>query len=94
MATQSSTTVGVNVRKAMSMEGISQRQLAKILDISQPSICRRLSGEKDFQVSELLKVAEYLCQPIGDFIPQSSPAVQLTPQAEPAGDSFLTEGAA
>lgn len=90
--------IGSEIRAGLARLGYTQETLGTKLNLSRAAIQRRLSGEVQFRIYELMATAEFLQVPLESLISfqhnQSSPAVQLTPQAEPAGDSFITEGAA
>lgn len=90
--------IASEVRAGLARLGYTQEILGTQLNLSRAAIHRRLSGEVQFRISELMATAEFLQVPLASLISfspnQSSPAVRLTPQAEPAGDSFITEGAA
>lgn len=49
-----------NVRAEMARRNVRQITVAKRLGISQAAISRRLSGETEFSVAELLQVADLL----------------------------------
>lgn len=56
-----------NVRAEMVRAGRSQQDIADLLDLSQPAVSRRLSGEVDFSATELTKLAAYLSVPVSTF---------------------------
>jgi transcriptional regulator with XRE-family HTH domain len=62
----------------MARQNVPQRELGRVLGLSQGAAWRRLKGEVPFDVSELSKVAELLDVPMTQFLP--APAA-----AEPAG---------
>ena len=43
----------------MAKRGISVRDLAKVLDTSEDSVRRRLRGEVEFDLKEIIKLLEY-----------------------------------
>lgn len=51
------TDVGTRVEKARSAAGLSQRQLADITGISQPTLSRIISGDRTAKMPELIAIA-------------------------------------
>lgn len=51
-------TVAAEVRATLARHKISQGAVAQALDLSRPSVSRRLKGELPFTVAELLVVAD------------------------------------
>lgn len=43
----------------MAKHGDTQTTLAKLLNLPNPSICRRLSGETEWSISEIEKICKY-----------------------------------
>jgi transcriptional regulator with XRE-family HTH domain len=52
--------VAATVRAEMARRRVRQTALAKHLDLSQAAVSRRLNGETEFAVGELLAVADLL----------------------------------
>ena len=42
-----------NLRAEMAKQGMKQKQLAELLDVSQPTIWRKLSGKCDWKIGEI-----------------------------------------
>lgn len=61
--------VAREVRSEMLAQGMSQRQLAAHLGLSQPQITKRLNGAIEFRPSELERAAEVLGVPVTKFLP-------------------------
>lgn len=62
-------TVADRVRAAMAERKISGVALANLLGVRQPYLSRRLTGEVDFRVGELERIAETLNVPVTQFLP-------------------------
>lgn len=62
-------TVGANVRAEMARRGVTQRQVAEALGISQPQISKRLAGRIAFDVVELQVIGRMLGLPAHAFLP-------------------------
>jgi transcriptional regulator with XRE-family HTH domain len=56
------------VRAAMARSQKTQRDLAEVLGIDQPSVSLRLRGERSFRAEELAVVAEWLGVPAADLL--------------------------
>lgn len=66
--------VAAEVRAEMARQNVPQRELGRVLGLSQGAAWRRLKGEVPFDVAELAKVAELLKSPMTQFLPEPSPA--------------------
>lgn len=62
--------VGSNIRAELARRGLSQRDLATHLGISQSQLSKRLRGQIDLSVAELSAAAAYLDVPIGALLPE------------------------
>lgn len=51
--------VASEVRALMGRQRVSQTRLAKVLDMSQQSLSRRLTGEQPFNIDELFQLADH-----------------------------------
>lgn len=58
----------------MARNQITAQQLAAELDVSEMWVSRRLRGQVEFTVSELLRVAALLRVPAAELMPASVPA--------------------
>jgi len=56
--------VGASIRSELARRGLNQRDLAERLEISPPSVSRKLSGHLPFSVDELAATAEFLELPV------------------------------
>lgn len=65
--------IGRAVKAALSYSGHSQKDLEKLLDLSQGQISARVNGRVEFRVSELDKVARYLGRSYLDFTGERDP---------------------
>ena len=63
-----------NVRAEMARQGRTQRDLAALLGVSQPTVSARLTGRKDFTVAELRRIAAWLGVPLRALIAEESAA--------------------
>jgi transcriptional regulator with XRE-family HTH domain len=59
-----------NIRAEMARSGITQGILASRLDMSQSAISRRLIGDADWTVDELVRAAEVLGCPLRALLPE------------------------
>ena len=53
----------INVRELkaqMTRCGVTQTQLAKVLDLSYPSVSYKVNGLRDFNREEIIKISEFL----------------------------------
>lgn len=64
-----SSRIGLEVRGAMADKGRKQRDVATLLDLSQPAVSRRLRGVVPFSAEELAAVATYLDVPLETLLP-------------------------
>lgn len=62
----------MNVRAEMARSATSQQDVAALLDLSQPAVSRRLSGEVDFSATELAKLAAHLSVPVAAFFGEAA----------------------
>lgn len=61
-----------NVRAEMARLGRTQRELAVVLGVSQPTVSARLAGRRDFTVAELRTVAKWLGVPLRALIAEEA----------------------
>lgn len=62
-------TVADRVRAVMTEKKISGVALANLLGMTQPYLSRRLTGEVDFRIGELERIADKLGVPVAQFLP-------------------------
>lgn len=60
--------VADNVRLAMRHKRKTQSDLAEVLGFTRQAVSRRLTGQTDFSVTELQKLAEFLDVPPADLL--------------------------
>lgn len=60
MRNSSRPAVVTNIRVAALRAGVSQNDIAEMLGVSQPALSRRMTGDVDFRVAELVAIADYL----------------------------------
>jgi len=65
--------VAAEVRAEMARQNVPQRELGRVLGLSQGAAWRRLKGDVPFDVAELAKVAELLKAPMSQFLPAEEP---------------------
>ena len=68
------TTIAANVRAEVARTRTSQATLAAILNLSQPSISRRLHGATPFSAHELATIATHLDIPVNTFYQHTTTA--------------------
>jgi len=64
--------VAAQVRAELDSQGLSQRDLARELDVTDNFVSRRLRGEVEFSVIELATVAVVLGVPVEQFLGRAS----------------------
>jgi hypothetical protein len=74
--------VGTNVRWIAELRGVSQKELALLIGVTQGSMSRRMSGATDWAPDEMQKVADRLNVPIARLF---SALPHLDSNQEPAG---------
>jgi transcriptional regulator with XRE-family HTH domain len=62
------TNEAANIRAEMARNGLTQRDLAALLGLSQPTVSARLRGRTDFTVSEVRAIARWLGVPVAVLI--------------------------
>lgn len=86
--------IGERVHQCMWRERIPQRKVAEVLDIHQASLSKKLRGERNWTMDELLAVARFLDVPVTDLLPaadyepvpvgrgrgRTTPSIRTTPQ--------------
>lgn len=53
----------------MARQNLSQRQVGDMIGIDQSSLQLRLSGQRPFRAEELVRLADALSVPVGQFLP-------------------------
>ena len=66
--------VAASVRAECARQRVSQRDVARALELSHTSVHRRIRGDVPFDVDELAKIAELLGLSIHDLLPDDSKA--------------------
>lgn len=61
-------TVAAEVRAAMARRNCTQAELAAALNLSQPSVSVRLTGQQPWTVDELAAAARYLGTSLADLV--------------------------
>lgn len=61
--------IAAEVRAEIARQGKSQREIAAMIDVAQPSLQLRLKGDRPFRAEELVKLAEALGVPADRFLP-------------------------
>lgn len=62
------TTIGEKIRLARLEKGYSQKNIADMLYMEQPSFCRLETGMREIRVSELERIAAILEKPAAYFL--------------------------
>jgi transcriptional regulator with XRE-family HTH domain len=60
--------VAAEVRAEVARQNVTQFELARILEIAQPSVSRRLNGKHPFDTDELDKLAAAFGVPVDRFL--------------------------
>lgn len=63
--------VAAEVRAEMARQRVNQREVAKILGVSQPQVSQRLRGEIAFDTEELEKLARAFQVSASQFVPDA-----------------------
>jgi transcriptional regulator with XRE-family HTH domain len=61
--------IAAEVRAELARQGKTQRDIAAVLDLPQPSVQLRLAGKRSFRAEELALLAESLGVPVSQFMP-------------------------
>lgn len=61
--------IAAEVRAELARQQVTQRDLAAVLDMTQPALQLRLVGKRSFRGEELAKIAAYLGVPVTGFLP-------------------------
>jgi transcriptional regulator with XRE-family HTH domain len=61
-----------SIRAEMARQGFTQRDLAGLLGMSQPTVSARMTGRKDFTVSEVRRIAAWLGVPLSRLIAEDA----------------------
>lgn len=61
-------TVAAEIRAEMARQRKTQSDVAECLDFDRASLSLRLSGKRDFKLSELERIAEFLDVPLASLI--------------------------
>ena len=72
MPTETTALLRANLRAELARNGLSQREMAEHLGLSQGSVSSRMRGEIDFGVAEIIAVAEWLDVPVSALIPDAA----------------------
>lgn len=78
--------VGELVHQHMWRQKVTQTSLASTIGVTQPSIARKLRGERPFSIDELLSIAAALNLPITELLPNNE---SPRPGGPDGGDSGL-----
>lgn len=70
---------GRKVRGQLAEHEMNQADAARVLGLSQAAVSRRLTGDVDFTVTELVRLAQWLRIPLGDLLPTVLVAVGTGP---------------
>lgn len=60
--------VASNIKRERELAGISQTEMAKLLEVSQPALAKRESGVSGHSIDDLVSVCGILGIPIGDLL--------------------------
>jgi hypothetical protein len=74
--------IGANVRAEIARHGRTQQGAGTVLHLPQGSVSKRISGDTDWKVSELLILADWLGVTVDDFLVGLP---RLDSNQEPAG---------
>ncbi len=85
-----SKTIGQNIEKLMTKNEISHRQLAKIIEVTHPTISKYLSGEQTIDSEKLSKIAKYFNKPFDYFFDINTDELSLLFRADKPEEA-LTE---
>lgn len=62
------------IRAELARQQMSGSELARRLGMTQPYLSRRLTGEVDFRIGELERIAEVLGVPVAQLFPSAASA--------------------
>lgn len=72
-ATTARNAIASEVRAEIARQQKTQREVAELLHMPQPSLNLRLKGERPFRAEELVVLAEALGVPVERFLPAPAP---------------------
>lgn len=64
--------IAAEVRAEMARQRLTQRDVAKVLDLTQPAVQLRLVGTRAFRAEELVKLADALGVPAAQFLAEDA----------------------
>lgn len=62
------------IRAELENQGISARELARRIDVTQSYLWARMNGDVEFRTGDLEKIADALGVPVSKFMPDTTPA--------------------
>lgn len=74
MSQTPSEATGANIRAELARRGVTQKQLADVLQVSQGQVTKRLRGLIAFDINELVAIAEFLDVDLAVLMPQERAA--------------------
>lgn len=60
--------LGERVHQLMWRNGVTQAQIGSLLGCTQTAVSRKVHGDREFSISEVLLIAEYFNVPVTDLI--------------------------
>lgn len=60
--------IAAEVRAELARQGMTQRQAAVLVGMTQQALCLRLAGTRSFRAEEIERLARHLGVPVGQFL--------------------------
>ena len=70
-------TYNERLKKLMKSKKVTQRDLANLLNVAQPTINQRLASDKTFDIEDLIKICAHLGMSISEFLYEEETGTEI-----------------